>query len=50
MQEGENVAVGVRYSSPLLMSGAVLQPATNKLSHVWLDETRGELASLQKDC
>lgn len=33
---GERAAVGVRYSSPLFTSGAVLQPATNKLSHVWL--------------
>jgi hypothetical protein len=33
---GERAAVGVRYSSPFFTAGAVLQPATNKLSHVWL--------------
>jgi len=33
---GRRAAVGVRYSSPLFTSGAVLQPATNTLSHVWL--------------
>lgn len=33
---GRRAEVGVRYSSPVFTTGAVLQPATNKLSHVWL--------------
>jgi hypothetical protein len=33
---GQRAAVGVRYSSPIFTSGAVLQPATNTLSHIWL--------------
>jgi hypothetical protein len=33
---GKRAEVGVRYSSPVFTAGAVLQPATNKLSHLWL--------------
>uniref|UniRef100_A0A383V7V0 Uncharacterized protein n=1 Tax=Tetradesmus obliquus TaxID=3088 RepID=A0A383V7V0_TETOB len=33
---GKRAEVGVRYSSPIFTAGAVLQPATNKLSHLWL--------------
>lgn len=33
---GERAAVGVRYSSPYYTMGAVLQPATNNLSHLWV--------------
>lgn len=33
---GKRAEVGVRYSSPQVTAGAVLQPATNRLSHVWL--------------
>ncbi|WIA23567.1 hypothetical protein OEZ85_000289 [Tetradesmus obliquus] len=33
---GKRAEVGVRYSSPIFTAGTVLQPATNKLSHLWL--------------
>lgn len=44
---GKRAEVGVRYSSPQLTAGAVLQPATNKLSHVWLC---GRQQGLTREC
>jgi hypothetical protein len=33
---GQRASVGVRYSSPAFTAGAVVQPATNSLSSLWL--------------
>ncbi|KAI8467554.1 MAG: hypothetical protein J3K34DRAFT_430110 [Monoraphidium minutum] len=42
---GKRAQVGVRYSSPLLSAGAIVQPATNTLEALWLVGRQDEITA-----